>query len=370
MDFECTEAQKSVQERARRCAAELSPLQYEEAESVPAEVYANLGKAGLMAVNLPKRFGGSESGVVAYSLAMMEVGAGCASTAVTMAVTNMVGEVINEFGSDAQRERYLPLLAKGRHGAFALSEVDAGSDPAGMRTRAVKDQDEWVLTGTKQWISHADTCAVMVVWARVEDPSLGKRTLTCFLVPADAKGLSVAKHEEKMGLRASHTCAIALDGVRVPSDAVLGQLGGGFSIAMMALDGGRIGIASQAIGIADAALDEAKRFARESSSTDQGALFRIADAETSLSASRLLTLRAAQLKESKQPFSQEASMAKAFATEAAWKVCNLSLEVMGDEGLAKISRVSQCLRDVRVTRIYEGTSEVQRVVISRALLRG
>ncbi|MEM9071765.1 MAG: acyl-CoA dehydrogenase family protein, partial [Myxococcota bacterium] len=307
----------------------------------------------------------SGAGTLAYSLAMREIAKGCASTAVTMSVTNMVGEVIATFGNDAQRKAWCPRLAAGEHGAFALSEVGAGSDPGGMATQAVQDGDEWVLNGTKQWISHGDTACVLVVWARTDGP--GSRGLSCFLVPGDAPGLKVAKHEDKMGLRASHTVGLELDDVRVPASAMLSDRGAGFRIAMMALDGGRIGIASQAVGIAEGALDAAFADVLHPS-LPQGKLFRVADLRTRLDAAALLTMRAAGQKERGEVFTREASIAKAFATEAAWKSCNELVEVAGEVALRTGHAIDRALRDVRVTMIYEGTSEVQRIVISRIAL--
>jgi hypothetical protein len=207
---------------------------------------------------------------------------------------------------------------------------------------------------------------VIVVWARTDGD--GSRGLSCFLVPGDAPGLGVSSHEDKMGLRASHTVALTFDGVRLPASALLGQRGGGFPIAMMALDGGRIGIASQAIGIATGAYDATLEWMRaHEGDHPQATLFRLANMATELHAARLLALRAAHLKEDGQSFTREASIAKAFATEAAWRVCNLAVEVVGDEALVRGHRIERALRDVRVTRIYEGTSEVQRIVIGRAV---
>lgn len=369
MDWIPNEVQRQYRSTAREFAQDVLLTQggaFEAAEEVPPAVYSDLGKRGLMAVGVPTACGGSGAGTLSYALAMMEIAQGCAATAVTMAVTNMVGEVIAAFGTEEQRQRYCPLLATGQHGAFALSEVDAGSDPGAMRTTAVLEGDEWVINGTKQWISHGDTAAVTVVWARTDGP--GSRGLSCFLVPRNTPGLIVGKHEDKMGLRASHTVGLAFENLRVPASALLAERGAGFRIAMMALDGGRIGIASQSIGIARAALEEALKFHRENTG-DQGALFRIADAETRLDAAQLLTFRAAYLKQEGKPFSREASIAKAFATESAWAACNLAVESMGDAGLRQ-GRAERALRDSRVTMIYEGTSEVQRLVIARQELAG
>jgi len=319
-----------------------------------------------MGVNIPESLGGAGAGVIAYASAMREVARGCAATAVTMAVTNMVGEVIAHFGSEAQRARYVPRLARGEYaaGAFALSEPEAGSDPGAMRTTATRDGDGWIIRGAKQWISSGTLAGVFVVWARTGGP--GTAGISCFLVEAGTPGLKVGRHEDKTGLRASATVPLELDDLRLPADALLGKEGGGFRIAMMALDGGRVGIASQAVGIASAALDAAAAYARARPDANSVAL--LADARTELDAAWLLALRAASLKEAGRPFSQEASVAKLFASETAWRVTNRAVELHGVDGCE--ATVERHLRDSRVTMIYEGTSEIQRLVIARALLKG
>ncbi len=380
MELELTETQSLIQKTTREfvdrailpVAAEL-----DRSERFPKEILAELAKLGLMGVNLPASLGGAEAGVVAYSLAMMEVARGCASTAVTMAVTNMVGEVIAKFGTEEQRSRYVPRLTSGEYvaGSFALSEPEAGSDPGGMRTTARQDGDSWVIDGQKQWITSGSHAGVFVVWARTGDVAAGTKAISCFLVEGGTPGLKVGKKEDKMGLRASDTVSLTFEGVRVPASALLGQLNGGFKIAMMALDGGRIGIASQALGIANAALDEAVAYAKDRKqfgqpiSAFQGIQWPLADSKTELDAARLLTLRAAWLKESGQPFSKEAAMAKVYASEAAGRVVDRCLQVHGGYGFVKEFPVERHYRDVRVTRIYEGTSEIQRVVIARSVLR-
>jgi alkylation response protein AidB-like acyl-CoA dehydrogenase len=306
---------------------------------------------------------------------MMEIARGCASTAVTMAVTNMVGEVITTFGTPLQRERYVRGLATGElvAGAFALSEPEAGSDPGSMRTTAEKKGDRWIIRGTKQWITSADFAGVFVLWARTGGP--GTAGISAFVVPAQTPGLKVSKHEDKMGLRASSTCALTLEECEVPEDALLGTLNGGFKIAMMALDGGRIGIAAQATGIATAALEEGVAYARDrkqfgkSIGEFQAIQWMIADSRTELDAARLLVLRAAALKQAGVPFSREAAMAKVFATEKAGLICDRMLQLHGGYGYTKDFAIERHVRDVRVSRIYEGTSEIQRMVIARHVLR-
>ncbi len=336
---------------------------FEAAERVPDEVFAALGARGLMAVALPREHGGSDAGTVAYALAMMEIARGCAATAVTMAVTNMVGEVIRAYGDDDARARYLPALAAGALGAFALSEPGAGSDPGAMRTRAVRDGDDFVLEGEKQWISHGDLARVLVVWARTDAPAGDGRGIGAFLVDGGAPGLACIRHEDKLGLRASKTAALAFDGVRVPSHRVLGGPRDGMRIALTALDGGRIGIASQAIGIAEGALRAVLRTASPESGVVREGV--IAGARARLDAARLLVLRAARLKEEGRPFTLEASIAKVHATETAVAVASALSEHQSayDDDVAAV--VDRALRDARVTMIYEGTSEVQRLVIAR-----
>lgn len=360
-----TSQQAQIRERATKQALTLGEhaASYEHAEAIPSEVFRSLGDDGLMAVATPASLGGSDAGTIAYSLAMTEVAQGCAATAVTMAVTNMVGEVIARFGSETQKTLYCPKLAAGGLGAFALSEADAGSDPGGMRTKAERCEEGWKITGAKQWISHGDLSEVVVVWARTGGDS--HKGISCFLVPGNHPNLISASKEDKMGLRASHTVSLQLDDIVVGEDALLGELGGGFRVAMMALDGGRIGIGSQALGIATGAFRRGLALLRsEEIDLSQDMHFRIADMRMRLDAMRLLVLRAAGCKERGERFSSEASVAKAFCTEGAWNVCQQIYLLLSELGIAS-DAVERALRDVRVTMIYEGTSEIQRIVIAR-----
>jgi alkylation response protein AidB-like acyl-CoA dehydrogenase len=377
MDFALEASQELVQQTAREVARRvLAPIAAEIDRSgrFPSAELGELARAGLMGVNVPERYGGADAGVIAYSLALQEVAAVCASSAVTMAVTNMVAEVITRFGTEAQRMRYLPGLCSGQllAGSFALSETGAGSDPGALRTQAVEDGDGFVLNGDKQWITSGDKAGVLVVWARTGGPST--RGLSCFLVEPSTPGFSVTRVEDKLGLCASTTVSLAFDACRVPREALLGELGGGFKVAMMALDGGRIGIASQALGIARAALEESVAYARTREQFGrpiadfQAIQWMIADSETELSAARLLTLRAAALKERGESFTREASMAKLFASESAFRICDRNLQIHGGAGYVRDYAAERHVRDVRVTRIYEGTSEIQRLVIARAAL--
>lgn len=378
MQLELTEEQKLIRDAARAFATDrIAPraAEIDREQKIPADILDGLAELGLFGVNIPEALGGAEAGVVAYSLAMTEIARACASTAVTMAVTSMVGEVIAHYGTDAQRGRYNPRLCSGelRAGSFALSEPEAGSDPGAMRTTATRDGDDWVLDGSKQWITSGDFAGVFVVWARTGEP--GTKGISAFLVDADTPGLTVGRHEDKMGLRGSSTTGLHFEGCRIEGSALLGELHGGFKIAMMALDGGRIGIASQAIGIAEAALAAAVSYSKDRKTFGQpianyqAIQWMIADGRTELDAATLLALRAAWLKERGGRFSREAAMAKVYASEAAWRICDHAVQIHGGYGYTKEYAVERYLRDVRVTRIYEGTSEIQRVVISRDVMR-
>ena len=380
MELELTETQSLVQKTTREFVDRaLKPIasELDRTERFPTEILKELASLGMMGVNIPESLGGAEAGVVAYSLAMMEVARGCASTAVTMAVTNMVAEVITRFGTEEQRQTYVPRLTSGEYvaGSFALSEPEAGSDPGGMRTTAREDGDGWVIDGQKQWITSGTHAGVFVVWARTGDLSAGTKAISCFLVEGKTPGIRIGKHEDKMGLRASSTVSLGFEGVKVPRSALLGEVNGGFKIAMMALDGGRIGIASQSLGIGFAALEEAVAYAKERKQFNkpigdfQGIQWPLADTKTELDAARLLTLRAAWLKESGKMFSKEAAMAKLYASEAAGRAVDRCLQVHGGYGYVKDFPIERHYRDARVTRIYEGTSEIQRVVIARSVLR-
>jgi len=380
MDFEPNETQDQVRATARRVAEKvLAPgaSELDRTEAFPEAAVRELGRLGLLAVNVPETLGGSEAGVVAYALALMEIAAADCSVAVTMAVTNMVGELIAREGTREQAERCCPRLASGEWlaGAFALSEPQAGSDPAGLTTRAERRHGRWVLHGEKQWITSGDRAGVLVTWAK-SDPAAGASGITAFLVEAGTPGLVIGRREQKMGLRASPTVALTLDGVELTDAAVLGRPGEGYRIALAALDGGRIGIACQAIGTLRAALEAATAYARlrvafgRPLGEFQAIRFMLADMATEHDAARLLALRAAALKEAGWPFRREASMAKLFASEAAQRAVSKAVQIHGGYGYVDGSPVERFFRDARVQTIYEGTSEIQRLVIARDLLRG
>ena len=378
MEFALSPEQELIRENTARFARErLAPSAKarESAHQIEHALIQEMAEQGLLGVNIPSEYGGSQAGVVAYALALREVAGADASVAVTMAVTNMVSEVINRFGSQEQKDTHIPKLVGGEYfaGAFALSETGAGSDAAGLKTKAEKDGDDWVLNGEKMWITSGDQAGVIVVWARTSDD--GAKGISCFLVEGNAVGLSAGKPEEKMGLRASHTVALSLDNVRVSDAQRLGEPGEGFKIAMVALDGGRIGIGAQSCGIAAAALRESVVYAQErqqfkqSLTSFQGIQFKFADMATHLEAAWALVMQAAWLKENDKPFSQEAAMAKLFASEKANATVREAVQVFGGYGYTEEFNVARFYRDCRVTQIYEGTSEIQRLVIARTLLK-
>src|SRR6202171_5808412 len=300
--FDLTEAQALVRDTARNYAQKtLAPVasRLDREARFPREQLSGLAELGLMGVNVPERYGGAEAGAVAYALAMMEIAQGCASTAVTMAVNNLVAETIVRFGTEDQKKRYVPEITSGRFVAasFGLSEPHAGSDAGALRTTATPDGAEYVINGSKQWITSGDQAGVIIVWARTGEP--GTRGITAFLVEGGSKGLHLGRHEEKMGLRASSTVSLAFEDLRVPASAMLGALGRGFPLALTALDSGRVGIACQAIGIGTAALAAATRYAKDRHSfgqpiaSHQAIRFMLADVATELEAATLLALRAA-----------------------------------------------------------------------------
>jgi alkylation response protein AidB-like acyl-CoA dehydrogenase len=378
MELHLTETQALVRNTARSFARErVAPgaRERDRKESFPVELLREMAELGLLGVNVPAAYGGAEAGATAYALAMMEIAEACASTAVAMAVTNMCAELITAFGTEAQKRRHVARLTSGEAvaGAFALSEPQAGSDASALETRGERRGDGWVLNGSKQWITSGDRAGVMVVWARTGGPGAGG--LSAFIVEGGTPGLTVGRHEDKMGLRASSTVPLQFEECRLPAEALLGQEGQGFRLAMMALDGGRIGIASQACGVARAALGATVRYTRErkafrkSVSDFQAVRFMLANIQTELAAAELMTLRAAGLKESGRPFTREASMAKVFASEMANRAADKAVQLHGGYGYIDEFPVERYLRDARVQTIYEGTSEIQRLVIARDLLR-
>ena len=336
-----------------------------------------LAQNGFMALNVPARYGGTEAGTRAFALVIDALARHCASTAVTVSVTNMVGEVIARVGSHEQKATHLPRLADGTYaaGAFCLTEAGAGSDPSAMTTRAERSGNGWVLNGTKLYITSAEYAGIFVVWA-VTDPGASRgRGISCFLVEAGTEGLVIGRAEEKLGQHGSVTNVVHFDDCRLPGDALLGTEDDGFRVAVSELAGGRIGIAALAHGIARAALDAAIAHTRERRqfgqpiAAMQGPQWMIADCETELEAARLLIANAAALKDAGEPFSKAAAMAKLYASEVAQRVCYVALQLHGGAGYTKDYPVERYARDARITTIYEGTSEVQRMIIAREVLK-
>jgi alkylation response protein AidB-like acyl-CoA dehydrogenase len=382
MFLELTEEQKLIQDTARDFArAELEPLaaKHDREGDHPAFL-ANLRKLaelGFMGLNVSGDYGGSEAGVVAFSVAMTEIARACASTAVTVSVNNMVCEVIQAVGSEEQKRAYIPRICSGEFaaGSFALTETGAGSDPAGMTTTAVLDGEEWVLNGSKIFITSAPYAGVFVVWAVTDKEAPKGKGITCFLVEQGAPGLVIGKKEEKTGQHASATNELVFDNCRIPKQAMMGKLNDGFRIAAGELAGGRIGIGSLGLGVGLAAMDFATKYTTERSqfgqkiSNFQAIQWMIADAYTELEAARLLLMSAAFRKESGRSFAKEASMAKMYATEAGNNACYKAVQMLGGYGYTRDFPVERYARDVRITSIYEGTNEIQRLIISREILR-
>ncbi len=380
MDFELSSEQRLLQDTVRSFArAELLPVaaEIDEKGEFPHAQVARLGELGLMGIAMPTEWGGSGMDAVSYALAMEEVSAGCASCGVIMSVNNsLVCDPILKFGTQAQKQRYLPALASGKQlGCFALSEPGTGSDAAAQKTTAIRQGDEWVLNGSKNFITNgreADVCLVLAMGDRTK----GVKGINAYLVPTQSPGFSVAKNEKKLGIKGSSTSQIALDDVRLPADSLLGEEGQGFKIAMATLDGGRIGIASQALGIARQAMEEARTYALERQAFGgpiadlQAIQFMFADMATEVDAARLLIWRAAALKDRGQRYATAAAMAKLFASETANRVTNKALQVFGGYGYCKDYPAERHLRDARITEIYEGTSEIQRLVVARSMLSG
>lgn len=341
----------------------------------PAEALRGMGELGLYGMVVPEQWGGSAAGYVALALALEEIAAGDGACSTILSVQNSVvcGPIL-AYGSDALKEQFLKPLASGQMlGCFCLTEAHAGSDAAAIKTRAVREGDEYAINGSKQFITSGQNAQVAIVFA-VTDPAAGKRGISAFVVPTDNPGYQVAGIEKKMGQHASDTAAIFFDNCRIPASYRLGDEGEGYKIALSNLESGRIGIAAQCVGMARAAYEAALAYARERQSfgkaiiEHQAVAFRLADMATQIEAARLLVLNAAQLRDQGQPCLQQASMAKLFASEMAEKVCSDAIQTLGGYGYLNDFPVERIYRDVRVSQIYEGTSDIQRMVIARGLV--
>ncbi len=381
MNFHLTEDQARIRDAVREFAsAEIAPgvVEREKNETFPREVLAKLADMGILGMMVPEAYGGAGADALSYVLAVEELARVCASTAVIVSVNNSVAcYPVWKFGSERQKSTILKELASGRAlGAYALTEPQSGSDAANQKTRAVRDGASYVINGAKAWITNAGEAKWYVVMA-MTDPSAGTRGITAFLVSSDDEWVRIGAPENKMGLRASKTASIFLEDVRVPEDRRLGSEGQGFSIAMTTLDHSRIGIAAQGIGIGQAAYEAATEYARTRETfgrklaEHEAIAFQVADMRVQLEAARLLTYRAALLSETPGArFSKESSMAKVYATEAANAIANRAVQIFGGYGYSKEYAVERYYRDARVTTIYEGTSEIQRMVIAKNVLAG
>jgi alkylation response protein AidB-like acyl-CoA dehydrogenase len=340
----------------------------------PREALKEMGELGFLGMLVPEEFDGAGVDHVAYALAIEEIAAGDGATSTIMSVHNSVGCMpILKFGTDAQKDRFLKPMARGRMlGAFCLTEPQAGSDASAIRTRARRDGDRWVLNGTKQFITSGKNGDVAIVFA-VTDPAAGKRGISAFIVPTSTPGYQVARIEEKLGQHASDTAQITFEEMALDQDLMLGREGEGYKIALSNLEGGRIGIAAQSVGMARAAFEAAQRYAAERETfgvkiqDHQAVAFRLADMATRIEAARLLYLQAAVLRDAGLPCLKEAAMAKLFASEMAEAVCSAAIQIHGGYGYLRDFPVERIYRDVRVCQIYEGTSDIQRLVIARQL---
>ncbi len=372
-----SDTQSQIRDLARDFARErLAPgaAERDRTHNFPRDELKEMGELGLLGMLVPEAYGGSDTGTVAYAAALEEIAAGDGPCSTIMSVHSSVGCVpILKFGNEEQKQRFLPKLATGEWiGGFALTEPQAGSDASNLRTRARRDGDHYVLDGAKQFITSGKNGQVIIVFA-VTDPAASKKGITAFIVPTDTPGYEVIRVEHKLGLHASDTCQIAFNDMRVAADLRLGEEGDGYRIALANLEGGRIGIAAQAVGMARAAYEAARDYARERTAfgkpivEHQALAFRLADMATQIEAARQLVFHAASLREAGLPCLSEASMAKLFASEMAERICSDAIQIHGGYGYMSDYPVERIYRDVRICQIYEGTSDVQRMVIARNL---
>lgn len=379
MDFQLTKTQQLFKQMIREFAeTEVKPLaaEVDETERFPMKTVKKMAKLGLFGIYIPKNYGGAGGDHIMYTIAVEELSRVCATTGVILSAhTSLCAAPILMHGTEEQKMKYLPKLASGEWiGAFGLTEPNAGTDASAQQTTAVLDGDDYILNGSKIFITNAGYADVYVI-ATMTDKSLGNKGITTFIVEANTPGFSIGKKEQKMGIRGSSTCELIFENCRVPKANLLGKIGGGFKVAMMTLDGGRIGIASQALGIAQGALDETVKYTKErkqfgrSISQFQNTQFQMADLATKVEAARLLVRKAAFNEEKGIPFSADAAMAKLFAAETAMEVTTKAVQFHGGYGYTREYPVERMMRDAKITEIYEGTSEVQRMVIASKLFK-
>lgn len=380
MNFELTEEQQLVQQMARDFATkEVAPKarELDQKSAWPTSLVAQMGELGLMGIAVPDEYGGAGADNVSYALAMEEIARACGSTAVIMSVNNsLVCDPLLKYGSEAQKKEFLTPLAAGEQlGCFGLTEPASGSDASNMATFAEEDGDHWILNGSKNWITNGPHADVILVFATHERDA-GYRGTTAFIIPKDTPGYNPQPRDHKLGIHAAHSCTVFFENCRVPKSQQLGDKGMGFKIAMSTLDGGRIGVAAQALGIARAALEESIAYSKERKAfgepiaNKQAIQFMIADMATELDAARLLTLRAATMKDRGVRHSKESAMAKLMASEVSTRVSHKNIQIHGGYGYSVEYDAERHYRDARITEIYEGTSEIQRIVISAHALKG
>jgi butyryl-CoA dehydrogenase len=379
MNFQMDKEHLLLAQLYREFAAnEVKPLakEVDADERFPEETLAKMARVGMMGIPFPKEYGGSGGDILAYIMAVEELSKVCGTTGVILSAhTSLCAGPIWEFGTEEQKRKYLVPLAKGEKlGAFGLTEPNAGTDAAGQQTTALRDGDHWVINGSKIFITNAGRADVFIVMA-MTDKSKGTRGISAFIVEKGTPGFSIGKKEDKMGIRGSSTCELVFENAIVPLENLLGKEGGGFGVAMKTLDSGRIGIGAQALGIAQGAIDETVAYVKERKqfgkaiAAFQNTQFQLADMQTRTDAARLLVYRAAASKDAKLPYGPEAAMAKLFASETAMEVTTKAVQLHGGYGYTRDYPVERMMRDAKITEIYEGTSEVQRMVISAAMLK-
>jgi butyryl-CoA dehydrogenase len=379
MNFSLTKEQELFLQMIKDFAEkEVKPLaaEVDDLERFPIETVEKMAKIGIMGIPIPKQYGGAGGTNVMYSMAVEELSAVCATTGVIVSAhTSLCAAPILEHGTEVQKQKYLPKLASGEWiGAFGLTEPNAGTDAAGQQTTAIEDGDNYIINGSKIFITNAEFAHVYVIMA-MTDKSQGTRGITAFIVEKGTPGFSIGKKEKKMGIRGSATCELVFENCLVPKENMLGKLSKGFGIAMKTLDGGRIGIAAQALGIAQGAIDETVKYVKERKqfgrpiSAFQNTQFQLADMNTKTEASRMLVRKAAYKKDANLPYSVDAAMAKLFAAETAMEVTNKAVQLHGGYGYTREYPVERMMRDAKITEIYEGTSEVQKMVISANMLK-
>ncbi len=378
MDLELTDSQTRVRDLVRRFAAQRldqAGVETDRTHKYPAAIIKELSELGIMGIFVPESYGGAGMDHVSYALAIEEISVQCAATGVIVSAhSSLAMWPILGLGTDQQKQRFLPAMAAGWHiGCFALTEPQAGSDAAGQKTRAVRDGDSYVINGTKNFITNGPQASVAIVFA-MTDPAAGHRGISTFIVDTGTPGWQVVRNEDKMGIHGAHSAQLSFSDMRVPADCLLFGEGQGFKVAMKTLDGGRIGIAAQAVGIGRAALEASLKYAGERRAfgapigSFQAIKWKLADMAVEIDAARMLTLQAAALKDAGKVHTKESAMAKLFAAETAMKAATEAVQIHGGYGYTKEFKVERFFRDAKITEIYEGTSEIQRLVIAGQLL--